>query len=327
MHVIHARNVNDAYRQGVSLVRQHLHEPIRSSRAGNVYELGPVTTVYADPTQCILWDAKRDANPFFHLFEALWMLAGRNDVHWLEQFSKNIADFSTDHGAYGYRWRQWFGFDQILAVVHLLRNDPMTRRAVLTMWDPEGDFLDSDGSGGICAKDIPCNLMIKFEARRGVLDMMVFNRSNDMLFGAYGANAVHMALLQEFVACCISIPVGAYWQVSANFHAYESVWNDKVRADGYVDQDLYACMQITHCRLIQTTDAVRELGQISEFVDKAVLTGNPFLDGIALPLLEVWQAWKGAGRAIALLNLQSIPDQANEWVVACRRWMERRIRK
>jgi hypothetical protein len=52
--------------------------------------------------------------------------------------------------------------------------------------------------------------------------MTVFCRSNDLIWGAYGANAVHMSILQEYVACGLARPVGHYWQVSNNYHVYES---------------------------------------------------------------------------------------------------------
>jgi hypothetical protein len=50
----------------------------------------------------------RDANPFFHVMETLWMLAGRNDLPWLVRFNKRFASYSDDGGntqpgAYGYQ--------------------------------------------------------------------------------------------------------------------------------------------------------------------------------------------------------------------------------
>src|SRR5919109_5331256 len=124
MEVIQARNVNDAYFKGVHLLRRY---GIREqSRAGEVLVMPcPVTTVYERPWERILWDEKRNANPFFHLAESLWMLAGRNDARWLDQF---VSDFSSrfaevsglQHGAYGYRWRKHYSMDQLDSVVQML---------------------------------------------------------------------------------------------------------------------------------------------------------------------------------------------------------------
>lgn len=337
MIVINAHNINDAYREAVRLFRQeHMTSNSRGSeKLGQVRELGTVTTRYSVPKERILWDSKRDANPFFHLFESIWMLAGRSDVAWLEQFSKNITDFSDEHGAYGNRWRNFFGFDQLLEILALLKRDPGTRRAVLTMWSPVGDLIStSSGAGGINAKDIPCNLMVKFELRRGVLDMIVFNRSNDMLFGAYGANVVHFSMLQEFVAGCLGVEMGFYEQVSANFHVYQSVWDTKVNADGLTDADLYACRKLSVYPLLpdgrQFAPPSMLLQTIETFIDNPLApTSLPFLQNVARPMYNAWSRWKLGDRAQALLVLEDIGDAADkiDWFVAARRWMERRIRK
>ena len=51
----------------------------------------------------------------------------------LTMFAKKMADFSDDgvlvNGAYGYRWTEWFGRDQLSTVIDLLRKNPLDRRA------------------------------------------------------------------------------------------------------------------------------------------------------------------------------------------------------
>ena len=90
------------------------------------------------------------------------------------------------------------------------------------MWNPWGD-LDSSSI------DIPCNTNIYFKIREGELQMTVCNRSNDMIWGAYGANAVHMAVLQEYVAAQLDVPMGKYYQISDSFHVYENEQWEKIR--------------------------------------------------------------------------------------------------
>ncbi len=225
MKVIRCRNVNWALPRGCALL-QSAGIP-RPSRVGDTLEHPePVATVYKYPTERVLFSKERDAHPFFHLFEALWMLAGRNDIDFPARFAPRIRDYSddgqVDHGAYGFRWREWFGFDQLETVVELLRRDPGTRRAVVQMWSPQGDLVTSEGAGGIHALDIPCNTSIYFKVRDGSLRMTVSNRSNDMLWGAYGANVVHMSILQEYIASKLGLPLGPYVQVSDSFHVYTS---------------------------------------------------------------------------------------------------------
>lgn len=229
MHVISATNVNDAYHQGVTHLRRFgLEEP---SRAGLVKVAPtPVTTIYANPRQRVLFDPDRDANPFFHLFEALWLISGRRDATWLDRF---VSDFSkrfaeedgNQHASYGFRWREHFDIegggnpnlpDQLDTLVRLLKENPQDRRAVLTMWDPAADL-------GADKKDVPCNLIVHFRIKQGELDMMVFCRSNDIIYGCYGANAVHFSMLLEYLAGRVGVGVGKYYQISSNFHAYAPV--------------------------------------------------------------------------------------------------------
>src|SRR5690606_1699783 len=147
-----------------------------------------VITHTARPEQRVLINPLRDANPFFHLAESMWMLAGSNLAAPMVRLVGNMASFSDDalvfHGAYGHRWRNRFGYDQLLNVIKLLQRDPTTRRAVIAMWDPNSD-LDYALRGGL---DTPCNTHLYFGVRDGALNMTVCCRSNDAVWGAHGAN-------------------------------------------------------------------------------------------------------------------------------------------
>lgn len=209
---------------------------VEDSRNGPVYRLPGVTQlVYMKPWERVLFSPARDANPFFHLMEAFWMLAGDNYVRFPAEFNKRFLEYSDDgvtvHGAYGYRWHNHFPIEnsryklvcgetteQIMVILRELAENPASRRAVLQMWDPVAD-LGSD------SKDVPCNLGCCFDVDvDGFLNMTVFNRSNDALWGACGANAVHMSMLQELIAGCLGYKIGKYRQVSNNMHIYADVF-------------------------------------------------------------------------------------------------------
>ncbi len=325
---ISVRNVNEAFELGTiyfeKLAANNMWEP---SRAGEYIPCPePFITKYRQPFERVLWDARRDCNPFFHLFESLWMLAGSNDVAYLTTYNQKMGDFSdngvTYNGAYGERWRYHFGYDQLEECVEMLRRDTNTRRCLMQMWSAE-DLRKT-------SKDLPCNIAIKFEIRNSMLNMQVFNRSNDMILGAYGANAVHMAFLQEYVARCVGIPIGTYWQISGNFHIYKETWNSKVRENFEFDVDLYPEQKVFAMSLAEGCAHPREnlFPQIHGYVMHGLVRGtNTFLQEICEPLDDVWSHWKAKDRAKALLTLQNIPYQNNDWVTACRLWMERRITK
>ena len=207
MYVITVPGVNAAYAQGLRYICER--GELQNSRAGQVLVAPtPVTIVYEKPQERVLFDPSRDANPFFHLFEALHMLAGRNDAKWLDQFVKDFSSRFAEsdgiqHGAYGYRWRNHFDLegggnpnlpDQLDTVVQMLVKDPQSRRAVISMWDPAADL-------GANKKDMPCNTHVYLRVRTNrdyvhgnwkdtsVLDLAVCCRSNDFVWGMAGANA------------------------------------------------------------------------------------------------------------------------------------------
>jgi thymidylate synthase len=256
------RNVNDAYR---TIMRELIDGGQREeSRAGPVTVYPePVCTTYENPCERVLFSRARRANPFFHLFESFWMLAGRDDAAFLDRYVSDFRSrFAEDngllHGAYGHRWRLWFDdferqdFDQIEWAVDLLLRDQTSRRAVIQMYDPS---LDSTAAGVVPPKDIPCNTTIYLRLRDAQrvpsvntpgyfqdvdekeLDLTVCCRSNDAIWGAFGANAVHFSVLLEYLAWRLDCRVGRLHQLSNNLHVYDStrhLWDpEEVFVDPY----------------------------------------------------------------------------------------------
>ncbi|GAF76679.1 unnamed protein product, partial [marine sediment metagenome] len=306
MRVIKTRNVQQALPEALDTLRSYHHE--RGSRNGPVWVYPePVTTVYLRPTERVLFWEDRDANPFFHLFESLWMLAGRQDVAWLEQFNSRMRQFSdngeTFHGAYGYRWRHHFGFDQLPVIADNLKKNPECRRQVLAMWDAEKDLGD-------VSKDLPCNDLALFtRGIDGELNMTVMCRSNDIIWGCYGANAVHFSILLEFMAAAIGCPVGTYTQISNNWHGYvettEPLMHLADRADdllhgsgpeGKIDVPWcpYENGAVEPFPLINTDVLIwqRDLGIFMSEGATAMGYRDRFFRRVAIPLLQAYQAFK-----------------------------------
>ena len=92
---ITAINVNNLFVEG--LWRFKTCGTLTQTRNGEAYRIDePVLTKIQNPTERVLFYGKRDANPIFHLMESIWMLAGRNDVAFLQQFNSKIGQFSDD---------------------------------------------------------------------------------------------------------------------------------------------------------------------------------------------------------------------------------------
>lgn len=195
------RNLSEAFRKLVRLFHEGLLErdgemlspdiTRQPSRNGNVLKIEePVTITYSHPTERVLLNPARDCNPASLLYEALWMLAGRNDVAPLAYYTPKFKEFSDDgitlNGAYGYRWRKAKyvhrdypmsnkEVDQLDLIVNHLKAEPNSRRAVLSMWNVEDDLLkigkpiEHPDLGKVdytdYSLDVCCNLNVMFSLR------------------------------------------------------------------------------------------------------------------------------------------------------------------
>jgi thymidylate synthase len=297
---------------------------LRNSRAGPVLEFPePVATTYSNPTERVLFDLKRLCNPFFHFVESLWIIKGSRDVELLDYFNSLMKQYSDDgetfYGAYGYRLRTLQGFDQIEKAVHLLRANHDDRRVVLQMWDAKHDL-------GHNQKDHPCNTHIYLKIRKHELDMTVCCRSNDMLYGAYGANVVHMSMLQEYIASRVGVGVGIYTQVSDSAHVYTEVpvW-EAVKETSYVPEDYYEAEYPE--LLVKPYPMFKDCHEKSWHADldlfildpcDTVEYKTPFFRDVAQPIALVWEAHKK--NKDGLKHVHSI--KASDWRFACKRWLE-----
>lgn len=330
-------NVNEALPLGLDLVRTH--GVAAESRGLEVLRVpGPVQTIYRTPVRRVLFDEVRDANPFFHLIECLWILAGDNRLELPRMFLNGYAQYSdnqkTLHGAYGHRLRAHFGFDQLNRAVKLLRDKPDTRQCVLSIWDPRADLA-------VDTKDMPCNDMIMLDIVDSRLNMTVCNRSNDVIWGAYGANAVHFSFLQEWLAAMIGVHVGNYVQMSNNYHVYLSnpFWQ-KYMEGNHDSGHVFNPYMLSHD--IGTWPIALDTLQAEEVATDAYrlclrAQGNPdslaalvhdhhytsdFFNGVIVNVILGYMAYQNKDWDAAQSMLDSV--QASDWRYACKAWVLRR---
>lgn len=256
------------------------------------------------------------------------MLAGRQDAIWLDQF---VSDFSTRyaepggdmHGAYGYRWRNHFEnvgsfkggpLDQLNLVVKVLGQDPDSRQAVIQMWDAESDLTLAP------LMDRPCNTQIYLRIQDGMLDMGVTCRSNDIVWGCYGANAVHFSILQEYLAARLRILPGKLTQFSWNWHMYQSAAHlvDHTAANQW---PVYP-EPVPLVTDLETFD--REVKAYVEDPTTAKGTRNKFLKNTAYPMWMANRERKAKNYEQALYWAHGI--EAPDWRRATVAWLERRLK-
>jgi hypothetical protein len=232
--MITVRNVNEALSVILTFFSHESYYRRIAPRGAPTLELTqmPFVTRYTNPMECVLFDATRNANPFFHFFEALWVLAQRNDVRFMTHLLPRFKEYSDDgkifHGAYGARLAYC---EQMNDAIQELRADKHTRRAVVALWQPEFD-------AGYTGKDMPCNCLLDFKIRNDRLNLIVSNRSNDAIWGAYGSNAVQFSFLLRWTAYYAGVDIGEYTQVSNSMHVYPEIEPTKTLLDrpiGYFD--------------------------------------------------------------------------------------------
>jgi hypothetical protein len=165
--------------------------------------------------------------------------------------------------------------------------------------------------------------------------MTVCCRSNDMLWGAYGANAVHMSVLQEYVATMVGVEMGEYRQVSDSFHIYlfgkNPTW-DKVKdltIDPYTFRHLknpYDRIEHKYTPLITDPEVFNwELKRFftihpSDF-DSYDGWGNPAFKDIAVPMMRAYALHKEKKYSVykALNDIKPV-----DWQTACFDWIRKR---
>jgi thymidylate synthase len=277
---------------------------------------GPAFFTLNNPMMRVLDDHVRNANPFFHMMEFIWMMSGSRDVSWLLQFNKTMNNYADDKqlmASYGHRWRVTWG-DQIKKVIQVLQQDPTSRQAVLQMWDPRQDLYER-------YKDKACNVSLLFRNLNGALDMLVVNRSNDFVWGALGANICHLTMLHELVAYFSGIPLGAYSVISNNLHIYTEMPNYLE-----ISRTLNASEVYQHCEprpMFQEGDTYEGfVADCEAFVNGHSHAMNTnFMGNTATFVFQAWDQRK----VDPLLSAHELDNIEHlDWRIACQNYLKRK---
>lgn len=167
----------------------------------------------------------RNAVPGIGAVEATQLLAGVSDPKLVmavgPQFSKYAEDDGMFHGAYGVRTN-----GQYARVVERLQQDPSTRQALVTIWNPELDLMPDK-------RDYPCTVLHQFRIRNNRLNMSVYMRSNDVWLGA-AYDWFQFTRVQIAIASVLGIEPGLYAHHVGSLHIYETHY-ETARALKYTD--------------------------------------------------------------------------------------------
>lgn len=155
----------------------------------------------------------RGTVPGIGAVEACQLLAGVSVPELVIAIGPQFANYTEDngkfHGAYGLRTA-----GQYEVMIDRLRQDPDTRQAVVTIWDPEFDTLAQK-------KDYPCTVLHQFRIRDNRLNMSVYMRSNDVWLGA-AYDFFQFTRVQLAMCSVLGIEPGTYSHHVGSLHLYES---------------------------------------------------------------------------------------------------------
>jgi thymidylate synthase len=164
--------------------------------------------------------------------EQAWFINGQQDVTWLRQYAPIWDKFVEEDGvtveaAYGYRWRQRFGRDQLVCAEHALKKDPTDRRILVAAWDPSQDGL------GVPSKNVPCptHFTLSIGERHGAkcLNSAMFVRSSDVFVGL-PYDVMGHAFLVNALADSLAVEPGLMHFTLAHPHMYETHIADAIES-------------------------------------------------------------------------------------------------
>jgi thymidylate synthase len=154
------------------------------------------------------------------IHELLWFLTGKTNIAYLRENGVSIWDEWADADGnlgpvYGKQWRSWqtpggAHIDQITALVEQLKNNPDSRRHIVTAWNP----ADVDNMALP-----PCHCLFQFYVAKGKLSCQLYQRSADIFLGV-PFNIASYALLTQMLAQVCDLEAGDFVHTLGDAHLY-----------------------------------------------------------------------------------------------------------
>ncbi|HER07837.1 MAG TPA: thymidylate synthase [Bacteroides sp.] len=154
------------------------------------------------------------------LYELLWFLRGDTNIRYLNDHGVRIWDDWADENGelghiYGYQWRSWPAadgttIDQVAMVIDSIRNDPDSRRHVISAWNVgELDRMALP----------PCHILFQFYVAGGKLSCQLYQRSADIFLGV-PFNIASYAFLLMMMARVTGLQPGEFIHTLGDAHIY-----------------------------------------------------------------------------------------------------------
>ena len=208
------RNANEAY--------EYVHDQILQNGVtfGDTKALFNVGFYITDPKDRKIINKERNWKLDYAEAEWQWYLSGDPNISKLGDIYGKVPEIwkrmADKHGYvnsnYGYQWKRE---DQLEYVIAMLKANPETRQATISIYDGKEIINYSN--------DTPCTYAVQFTIVNNRLDMCVTMRSNDLWYG-FCNDQYQFSKLQEMVSERLEIETGVYYHFAHNMHLY----NDKI---------------------------------------------------------------------------------------------------
>ena len=166
------------------------------------------------------------------IYELLWFLKGDTNINYLKENGVRIwnewADENGDLGpVYGHQWRNWNSeeIDQISDIIETLKNNPDSRRMLVSAWNPSvlpdtSKSFDENVANKKAALP-PCHAFFQFYVANGKLSCQLYQRSADVFLGV-PFNIGSYALLTMMMAQVCGYEAGDFIHTFGDAHIYSN---------------------------------------------------------------------------------------------------------
>ena len=166
------------------------------------------------------------------IYELLWFLKGDTNIKYLNDNGVKIWDAWADENGdlgpvYGYQWRNWNGngIDQITEVIETIKNNPDSRRMMVSAWNPsvlpDTSKSFSENVANNKAALPPCHAFFQFYVSDGKLSCQLYQRSADIFLGV-PFNIASYALFTMMMAQVTGLAYGDFIHTFGDAHIYNN---------------------------------------------------------------------------------------------------------
>ena len=166
------------------------------------------------------------------IYELLWFLKGDTNIKYLQDNGVKIWDAWADENGdlgpvYGKQWRNWNDeeLDQIKEIVDTLKNNPNSRRMLVSAWNPsvlpDTSKSFSENVANNKAALPPCHAFFQFYVANGKLSCQLYQRSADIFLGV-PFNIASYALLTMMMAQVCGYKPGDFIHTFGDAHIYSN---------------------------------------------------------------------------------------------------------